>query len=140
MLEVPTALYHYTDGQGLPGILQSGCIRLTDIFELNDPSELRHGVLYGCQTLIQHAEANGDARLHEVAAAVESALADPTPQLRYLLVPSADQAEVTIKAQIEQLVQLNEGQRHAYDRATLIKMLDAALKSARHRGEAHQGE
>jgi hypothetical protein len=37
-------------------------------------------------------------------------------------------------------VQLNEGQRYTYDRATLIKMLDAALKSARHRGEAHQGE
>jgi hypothetical protein len=39
----------------------------------------------------------------------------------------------TIKAQIAQLVQLNEGQRYTYDRAALIKMLDAALKSARPR-------
>ena len=50
-----------------------------------------------------------------------------------MVVPSEDQAEATIKAQIEQLVQLNEGQRYTYDRATLIKMLDAALKSARPR-------
>jgi NAD(P)-dependent dehydrogenase (short-subunit alcohol dehydrogenase family) len=69
----------------------------------------------------------------DVAAAVEMALFESTPKLRYMVVPSEDQAEVTIKAQIEQLVQLNEGQRYTYDRATLIKMLDASLKSARSR-------
>ena len=69
----------------------------------------------------------------DVAAAVELALSEPTPKLRYMVVPSADQAEATIRAQVEQLVQLNEGQRYTYDRATLIKMLDAALKSARPR-------
>ena len=67
----------------------------------------------------------------DVAAAVEMALFEPKPKRRYMVVPSADQAEATIKAQVEQLVQLNEGQRYTYDRATLIKMLDAALKSAR---------
>ena len=45
----PKTLYHYTTGVGLRGILQSGVIWLTDIFALNDPSELRHGV--------NHAEA-----------------------------------------------------------------------------------
>jgi len=69
----------------------------------------------------------------DVAAATELALFEPTPKHRYMVVPSADQAEDTIKAQIEQLVQLNEGQRYTYERATLIKMLDAALKSARPR-------
>lgn len=69
----------------------------------------------------------------DVAAAVEMALFEPTPKRRYMVVPSEDQAEATIKAQIEQLVQLNEGQRYTYERATLIKMLDAALKSARPR-------
>ena len=69
----------------------------------------------------------------DVAAAVEMALFEPTPKRRYMVVPSERQAEITIKAQIEQLVQLNEGQRYTYDRATLIKMLDAALKSARPR-------
>ena len=76
------------------------------------------------------------ARLPEpddVAAAVESALFEPTPKLRYMVTPSEHQAEATIKAQIAQLVQLNEGQRYTYDRAALIKMLDAALKSARPR-------
>ena len=67
----------------------------------------------------------------DVAAAVELALFEPMPKLRYMVVPSADQAEATIKAQVEQLVQLNEGQRYTYDRATLIKMLDSVLKSAR---------
>jgi NAD(P)-dependent dehydrogenase (short-subunit alcohol dehydrogenase family) len=67
----------------------------------------------------------------DVAAAVELGLFEPTPKLRYMVVPSEDQAEATIKAQIEQLVQLNEGQRYTYDRAALINMLDAALKSAR---------
>ena len=71
----------------------------------------------------------------EVAAAVEMALFEPTPKRRYMVVPSEDQAEATIKAQIEQLVQLNEGQRYTYDRAKLIKMLDVALKSARPRGK-----
>jgi len=37
-------VYHYTDCTGLLGILESGKIRLTDIFGLNDPSELQHGV------------------------------------------------------------------------------------------------
>ena len=39
----PAILYHYTDGAGLKGILESGTLWLSDIFSLNDPSELRHG-------------------------------------------------------------------------------------------------
>ena len=71
----------------------------------------------------------------EVAAAVESALSEPKPKLRYMVVPTQEQAEYTIKAQIEQLVQLNEGQRYTYDRPTLTKMLDAALVRARPRSK-----
>jgi DUF2971 family protein len=40
----PPRLYHYTDGPGFWGILESGSFRLTDIFGLNDPTELRHGI------------------------------------------------------------------------------------------------
>lgn len=40
----PTMIYHYTDDRGLAGILESGRIRLTEIFGLNDPTELRHGL------------------------------------------------------------------------------------------------
>jgi hypothetical protein len=48
---------------------------------------------------------------------------------------SARLRQDTIKAQIEQLVQLSEGPRYTYDRATLIKMLDAALVGARPRSK-----
>lgn len=71
----------------------------------------------------------------DVAAAVESALSEPKPKLRYMVVPDAEQAEYTIKVQIEQLIQLNEGQPYTYDRAALIKMLDTALVGARPRSK-----
>lgn len=69
----------------------------------------------------------------EVADAVEQALFEPNPKRRYLVVPDQDEAEWTIKKQIEQLVQLNEGQPYTYDRDALIKMLDQALGQARPR-------
>jgi NAD(P)-dependent dehydrogenase (short-subunit alcohol dehydrogenase family) len=71
----------------------------------------------------------------EVAAAVELALSEPKPKMRYMVVPDAAQAQDTIKAQIEQLVQLNEGQPYTYDRAALIKMLDSALVGTRPRSK-----
>jgi hypothetical protein len=40
----PPLIYHYTDDGGLRGILESGQLWLSDIFNLNDPSELNHGV------------------------------------------------------------------------------------------------
>jgi NAD(P)-dependent dehydrogenase (short-subunit alcohol dehydrogenase family) len=66
-----------------------------------------------------------------VAMAVEHALLDPSPKRRYLVVPTQDQAERTIRKQIEQLVQLNEGHPHSFDRAKLVAMLDEALATAR---------
>jgi NAD(P)-dependent dehydrogenase (short-subunit alcohol dehydrogenase family) len=71
----------------------------------------------------------------EVAAAVEQALFEPSPKRRYMVVPNQEEAEITIRKQIEQLVQLNEGQPYSYDRAALIKMLDEAL--ARTQPPAH---
>ncbi len=67
----------------------------------------------------------------EVAAAVELALFEATPKRRYMVVPEQREAEVTIRKQIEQLVQLNEGQPYTYDREALVKMLDEALATAR---------
>ena len=51
----PALLHHYTDGAGLLGILQSGRIRMTSIFHLNDPSELRHGIEMACAALERQA-------------------------------------------------------------------------------------
>jgi len=66
----------------------------------------------------------------EVAAAVELALFEPTPKRRYMVTPDQKEAEYTIRKQIEQLVQLNERHPYSYDRDTLVKMLDEALKVA----------
>jgi hypothetical protein len=41
---VKEPLYHYTDGRGLKGMIESETIWFTDYRHLNDPSELSHGV------------------------------------------------------------------------------------------------
>jgi NAD(P)-dependent dehydrogenase (short-subunit alcohol dehydrogenase family) len=69
----------------------------------------------------------------EVAVATEQALFEPSPKRRYMVVPNQGEAEMTIKKQIGQLVQLNEGQPYTYDREALVKMLDEALSQARPR-------
>ena len=67
----------------------------------------------------------------EVAASVELALFEATPKRRYMTTPEQAEAERTIRKQVEQLVQLNEGHAHTYDRDALVKMLDEALATAR---------
>jgi hypothetical protein len=49
--EPPPIIYHYTNDLGLRGILESGQLWLTDIFSLNDPSELRHGFSHAIKVL-----------------------------------------------------------------------------------------
>ena len=63
----------------------------------------------------------------DVAAAALHALFDPNPKMRYMVVPAARQAEVTIRKAIDELVQLNQAHKFSYDRETLVKMLDEAL-------------
>lgn len=67
----------------------------------------------------------------EVAEAVERALFEPDPKRRYMVVPNQQEAEVTIRKAIQELVQLNEGHAHTYSRDALVGMLDEALKTAR---------
>jgi NAD(P)-dependent dehydrogenase (short-subunit alcohol dehydrogenase family) len=71
----------------------------------------------------------------DVAAAVELALFEANPKRRYMVVPEQREAEVTIRKQIEQLVQLNEDQPYTYDREALVRMLDEALAKARPRAK-----
>lgn len=63
----------------------------------------------------------------EVAAAFLRALTDEAPRLRSMVVPNQREAEMTIRAALARTVQLNQGQAFAYDRDTLVKMLDEAL-------------
>ena len=67
----------------------------------------------------------------EVADAVALALFEANPKRRYMVVPNQTEAEYTIKKAIQELVQLNEGHTYTYDRATLIRLLDEALATAR---------
>jgi hypothetical protein len=49
--EPPAMVYHYTNDVGLRGIIESGKLWLTDIFTLNDPSELTHGFSHAVSIL-----------------------------------------------------------------------------------------
>jgi hypothetical protein len=40
----PSMVYHYTNDAGLKGIIENGTLWFSDIFDQNDPSELRHGL------------------------------------------------------------------------------------------------
>lgn len=68
-----------------------------------------------------------------VAAAILHALFDESPKRRYLVVTRANEAEHTIRKQIAQLVQLNDGHGCSYDRDALVTMLDEALDKQAHR-------
>jgi NAD(P)-dependent dehydrogenase (short-subunit alcohol dehydrogenase family) len=81
----------------------------------------------------KYTESSNEKDPDEVADAVEKALFEPNPKRRYLVVPNQHEAEITIRKQIEQLVQLNEGQPYTYDRDSLVKMLDEALAGSRPR-------
>lgn len=62
-----------------------------------------------------------------VAQVIEQALFNENPKPRYMVVPNQGEAEITIRKVISELVQLNQGHAHSYDRDTLVKMLDEAL-------------
>ncbi len=62
MLKPPPVIYHYTDADGLRGILETGSLRFADIFGLNDPSELRHGMQHAAKMLAK-ASVGGPAEL-----------------------------------------------------------------------------
>src|ERR1700674_726974 len=51
----PPIIYHYTNDVGLKGILESGTTWLTDMFDLNDPSEVRHGFSHAVNILSARA-------------------------------------------------------------------------------------
>jgi hypothetical protein len=51
----PPIVYHYTNDVGLKGILETGKLWLSDIFSLNDPSELTHGFSFANSILSARA-------------------------------------------------------------------------------------
>lgn len=69
----------------------------------------------------------------EVAQAFLHALTAEAPKRRYLVVPNAREAEVTLRAAMARVAQLNADQPYAYDRDALVRMLDEALAAAERR-------
>jgi len=70
-LEPPPLIYHYTDDTGLRGILETGKFWLSDIFNLNDPSELKHGYSLAI-TLLKRKAANNSVAVAEFIKILES--------------------------------------------------------------------
>jgi NAD(P)-dependent dehydrogenase (short-subunit alcohol dehydrogenase family) len=62
-----------------------------------------------------------------VAKAVEHALFDPKPKMRYMVVPNQREGDMTIRKAISEMVQLNQSHEFSNDRAKLIKILDEEL-------------
>lgn len=51
----PDRIYHYTDDNGLRGIIEHGTLWCTDVAYLNDPSEIKYGVSIAADTLAARA-------------------------------------------------------------------------------------
>jgi NAD(P)-dependent dehydrogenase (short-subunit alcohol dehydrogenase family) len=63
----------------------------------------------------------------EVAQVFLDALRAQTPRRRYLVVPDQAEADMTLRAAMGRVVELNGGQPYALDREALIRLLDEAL-------------
>ncbi|MDH4351994.1 MAG: SDR family NAD(P)-dependent oxidoreductase [Gemmatimonadota bacterium] len=62
-----------------------------------------------------------------VALAALDFLSTDAPRRRYMVVPTRNEAEITIRQALRELVELNAGHRFSYSRDELVRMLDDAL-------------
>lgn len=63
----------------------------------------------------------------EVARAVLHLMTSDAPKRRYMVTPNAEQAELTIRAAMQRLLELNEGQPYSLGRDELVALLDELL-------------
>lgn len=77
--------------------------------------------------LANSAKESTDPEPGDVAQAALKALGDPNPRLRYMVVPAAWQAQITIQSQLQRVAQLNHGHAFALSRDSLVAMLDRSL-------------
>jgi len=62
-----------------------------------------------------------------VSQAAMHAMFDENPKRRYMVVPNQRQADVTIRKAIEEVVQLNQGQKYSFSRDELVQMLEESM-------------
>jgi NAD(P)-dependent dehydrogenase (short-subunit alcohol dehydrogenase family) len=122
-------------GDTLAGELEPQGVKVSIIEPGNYNSELGKNGLQRTGIQGRLADRSMFKQPDEVAAAVRLALFEENPKRRYLTTPNQEEAERTIRKQIAQLVELNEGHLYTLDRGTLVKMLDEALATARPRRE-----
>ena len=120
-------------GDSLALQLEPQGVRVSIVEPGNFDSDIGKNAMARTGTQNRMADRSRFKKPTDVALAVEQALFDEKPKRRYMVVPVQGEAEVTIRKQIEQLVQLNEGHAYTYDRDALVKMLDEALANARPR-------
>ena len=125
------AVEAFTDSLALE--MQRVGVRVSAVEPGNYNSQIVHNAAARLGITSRLNERPSDIEPDAVAAAVEHALFATDPKRRYLVTPNEPQAQRTIQKQMEQLVELNEGQPYTYDRAALIKMLDEALVGSRPR-------
>jgi len=63
----------------------------------------------------------------EVSEAFMHALFDDSPLRRYMVVPNVEEQELTIRAKVNELVQLNQWGPFSYNRDQMVELLDEAL-------------
>ncbi len=95
------------------------------------------GSLYKKQIELMAAieDRNDEKEPDEVADAILHALTDEHPKRRYLVVPNPREAEWTLAAAMQRVVQLNDRQPYARDRDGLVALLDRALGAGGAAGE-----
>lgn len=67
----------------------------------------------------------------EVAKAVLHVMSSDAPRRRYMVTPNADQAQRTITAAMQRMLELNADQPYSYDREQLIALLDELMAPQR---------
>lgn len=118
-------------GDSLAGELEPQGVKVSIIEPGNYDSDLGKNVQVRTGLTGRMTDRSIYKKPDEVAAAVTLALFEENPKRRYMTTPNQEEADRTIRKQISQLVELNEGHAFTYDRDALVKMLDEALAKSR---------
>jgi len=90
--------------------------------EIND--ELRSGLEQSAESRQAMKEPD------EVAAAVLELMTADKPQRRYMVTPNEEQSDMTIRAALQRLLELNEGHAYSMSRDELVELLDELMAPA----------
>jgi len=112
-----------------PGGYKSKIREKVALHALNVTEETKNTVDAEGQKFIDNMVAANDSLKEpdEVSDAVLRALFEENPQRRYMVTPNAEEAEMTIKASLQRMLELNQGQIYSYDRDELVAFMDGLL-------------